>query len=494
MRSAAACRRFPLLRSSSAVLVASLALLATPIASPAPARAQSPELAPVREALATYDLDGDRTLGALRDLERAIATVRTEDARREARFLRAAVATDLWIAAALGTDAERAPREARIASALSVREDGVAEHLRGELGAVGSGVYRAPARAAIAALALRDAVIGGDIASIEWSRHAGPRRDLLLVRASASGISASIAPDPCGSGGGACAEPFAQLDAGSRRELASRIEISAAMARLERAARGGDPLAAVLIDRVRPIATRVEGETVHPASRVPETLPIDAAEGGGEPVRPALLIAVASDAIHLARPASYGVRAGRAVAREEGDDVLPRARRVALPREYRPVITAVDELVEAIRAVSLAEGAVVALAAAPDVPAHVVARVIASAARAGRAPALLVRRAPDGTLRGASIALLAADDEPGVLGDLVVRVRMGGYGLARGRGREQSIPRVRAAAGLAFDLDGLGRAAERIPHRRTILDAMPSLPAHDLFDAAFRLSPVFLAN
>jgi len=77
-------------------------------------------------------------------------------------------------------------------------------------------------------------------------------------------------------------------------------------------------------------------------------------------------------------------------------------------------------------------------------------------------------------------------------------VRLGGYGLARGRGPEQSIPRLRGESGLAFDLSALGASIERIPHRRVVLDAMASVRAADLFDAAFRIArpedPVLLTN
>jgi hypothetical protein len=149
------------------------------------------------------------------------------------------------------------------------------------------------------------------------------------------------------------------------------------------------------------------------------------------------------------------------------------------------VIVPIDEITAALAA---REATTIALAATPDAPAHVIARVLASAQRASRAPTFLARRAPDGTLRGVPLAL-ADRDEIGVAGDLVVRVRLGGYGVARARGREQSLPRVRGAGGqLVFDLDGLAASLERTPHRRTVLDAMASMPAHDLFDVAFRVA------
>nr|MDQ3036774.1 hypothetical protein [Myxococcota bacterium] len=90
------------------------------------------------------------------------------------------------------------------------------------------------------------------------------------------------------------------------------------------------------------------------------------------------------------------------------------------------------------------------------------------------------------TLRGAPITLTRRD-EVGEAGDVVVRVRLGGYGVARGRGRALTIPRVRRDEGLSFDLEALDTTVTRMPHRRVAIEWMATVRAADLFDAAFRL-------
>lgn len=480
-------RRPPVLRASAA-----LALFVSMLA-PAAAHAQAPELHPIREALARYDLEGDRTLGSLRELGRALTLASSEDARREARFLRAAVATDLLIAVTM--DPAHAGLERRVSEALGVAPEGLVEHLRAELGAVRSGVYRRVADDALSTLELRETLAHGEAVSIEWSRHRGPRRDLLLLRAAAAGVVPRMAADPCAARG--CPAPYAELDPVSRRELAALVEVSSALARVQEAARGGDPLAQSLVAHTRPAAARVAETVVVAAPRVPESLPIQPAAAGGEALRLTLLIAIGPEEVRIARAPTYGAREGRPVARETGDDVLPGSVSVPLPTELRPVIIPIDAVVEALRAFEPAPGAAIAIAASPDVPAHVVARVVASAQRAERAPTAFVRRAPDGTLRGIPIAL-ADSSEVGVAGDLCVRVRLGGYGVARGRGRETTIPRVLGENGRRFDVDGLATSVGRIPHRRVALDAMATVRAEDFFDVAFRLArpdaPILLTN
>lgn len=462
-------------------------LLALTLSLPQAAGAQAPELAAVREALASYDLSGDRTIGALRDLAR-LSRELEGGAQTEARFLRAAVALDLAIAGAV--DPARAALSQRACDAIGLSPcEGLADHLSNELGALARGAYRAAAIEAIAAIGLMRALARGELSAIRDG--SGVRRDVLLVAAGGreAGL-AAIARDRCAA---RCEQPWPSIDLDTRRRLDALLEVSAAMARIARAASGGDALAQALGPVLAPIEAGLESGWLRAAPIVPEAFGIDAAAPSGDPVRADLIVIVGATEVRIARVPRFRVQSGTLIA-ESGEDVLPSSAAIPLPGELRPVITAIDEVSAAIAA---REGATIAIAPRAEAPAHVIARVLASAQRAGRSPGLLARRAPDGTLRAVPIAL-ADRDEVGAAGDVVVRVRMGGYGVARGRGREQSVPRVRGSDGtLGFDLEGLQTMLDRIPRRRTVLDAMPSLLAHDLLDAAFRIagpeSPVTFA-
>jgi hypothetical protein len=314
---------------------------------------------------------------------------------------------------------------------------------------------------------------------------------LLWLHAAAEALAdperlAALGRDPCGSGAH-CPEPYVQMDPPTRRRLAALADLAAAARRVEQAAEGGDALARALISLARARAAEIAARVERPLLRVSEALGVTPGSDAGDPVRADLLIVVTPTEVRLARPAAYAVRDGTVVMVEDAPDVLPRSVAVALPREYRPVIAAIDDLTPAIAERPFPSGGVVALSASPEVETHVLLRVVASAAAARRAPTLLVRRATDGTLRGAPIVLVARD-EIGQPGDLVVRVRMGGYGLARGRGREQMLPRVRSERGMVFDLEGLAAALARMPHRRAVLDSMTTVSARDFLDTAFAIA------
>jgi hypothetical protein len=462
------------------------------------AAAQSPELQPAREALAVYDLEGDRTIRALRDLERA-STSFSGAAIEEARFLRVVVALDLAVASRV--DPDRASLLPRVADTLGVPRDALWSHLRSELEAMRHGVYRAPASEALSALSLLVSLDGGR--DITWGAR-GVRRDLLLVGAAGAALAAgelaafdAIVADPCAPGA-RCAALLRDLDLESRRRLAAAAEVGASVRRIERASTGGDALALALRDHVRADAARAEAIVVRPAPTVPEAVGMTAGDAEGAPARPDRVVIVSATEVRIARPPSYGLRDGQPAVLDAGDDALPGSVAVALPSELRPIITPIEVVVGAMRARDPGEQGTIAVGVVGDVPAHVLARVVASIVRAGRSPSMLVRRAPDGTLRSAPIALLAGAD-PGTPGDVIVRVRLGGFGVARGRGRELSVPRVRNAAGaLVFDQPGMVAAVTRAPRRRTILDAMGSIPARELIDAAFQLArtgePVILRN
>ena len=129
----------------------------------------------------------------------------------------------------------------------------------------------------------------------------------------------------------------------------------------------------------------------------------------------------------------------------------------------------------------------VAVAVAPRVRSHVLARVLLSIAEIARGPITLVRRASDGTLRGAPVTLLTTDRELHRR-DLLVSLQSGTYALSR---RERRItlrlPEVRQRPTEGINFAHLDSLIARLPHRRVVVRAEPDTPARDLMDVAWRV-------
>ncbi|AKF03485.1 hypothetical protein [Sandaracinus amylolyticus] len=471
-------------RSALIVLLASVAL------APARTSAQATAIRSVRTVLAPWDREGTETLDAMRELTRTARSAPTPEARLEARYLRASIAIDLLIASQLG--AERAIPVARIADTLGVAEPELEPHLRSELGAVVSSVaYRDPAREALSALDLRAAMARGD-REIDWSRHQGSRRDLLLVATAteALGISGdpaqlpAFAPEPCATATPStpCSAPWTSLAPASRRELASMLEVSRALKRIGDRARAGDPLSRALQDRVALATARLETTTLHAIPRLERDRDLLGGEDG-EPVRASVIVLVRRREVRVASMPPLRVRDGEIVLPADAGRVLPESDSVRLPWRFAGPPAAITEVARAVGA-HRPDRRTVAVAVAPRVRADVLARVLVSVAEIARGPIALVRRGADGTLRGAPITIVMHDRDVSRR-DLVVNVDSGRYALARRQRRiTLRLPDVRPQSGIGFGhLDSL---IQRLPHQRVVVGARPDVPARDLLDVAFR--------
>ncbi len=153
-----------------------LALVSAACGLSAAASAQDPALAGARAALSTYDLEGPATLAALRDLGPIAA--RSVSSATEARYLRAIAGADLFtLSVALDDDA----LAGRLADALGVPASELGTHLRAELAAVRTGIYRGSVADELQLLELAGALERGDVSAISAVRS--PRADALLVLA-----------------------------------------------------------------------------------------------------------------------------------------------------------------------------------------------------------------------------------------------------------------------------------------------------------------------
>ena len=453
-----------------------LALAALLLLAP-PAEAQGSGLAHLHGALSTYDLDGTSTTQAIAQLG-PIAARGGADAT-EARYLRALSATDLHIALALGAPEALA---VRLSDALGVPAAEVRSHLRSELGAVRTGVYRQAVDEALDQLSILDAIDAGT--PVRWTARRGPRRDALFVYAlshAAADARAAFVDDPCAA---RCDAPLDGWDVPSRRAITALRTAAQGMARVRRAATDGDPLLAALRARLDAMLSALLASEIAPSATLPEGVTIVGSEGGA-PMSPDVLVVVTTSAVHLGFAPRVRVGEDGALAvRAAGEPALPSLRATALPASLPTVPVAIDELTAAMAPIAaLGSGARIALAIAPDVEAHVVVRTMLSMLRANAPPTALVARGADGSLRGVTVRVARTADAG--TSDVRVRVRLGGYSVARGpRGREQSVPRIRVEGEWAFDREALRTQLASRPYASAQLDAMGAVPAAELVHAA----------
>jgi len=214
------------------------ALAAASLATPSSALADEPDwIQGARTALGAYDLEGAQTTDALSALRARVRgaptsivteTADTDPAIDEARFLAVAVAADL-VDVALSTDDDALVR--RVASALGVRPNRLAQALKAELMRMATGPFAASASDSLAGLEL--ATARGDRRTTLLASTRGPRRDLawlgdlrgVLVGARDPLLAlAAVSADPCADAGRRCAPIYAPFVPVGRRAVATLVE------------------------------------------------------------------------------------------------------------------------------------------------------------------------------------------------------------------------------------------------------------------------------
>jgi hypothetical protein len=439
----------------------------------ASASAQDPALAGARAALATYDLEGPSTLGALRDLGPVAA--RGGSSGTEARYLRAIAGADLFtLSVALPDDA----LAARLADALGVTAGGLDAHLRTELAAVRTGVYRGSVVEELQLLDLTAAFERGDLSAISAAH--GPRADALRVLALAG-----TASTPAG---------LRELPDARAARFPGDRDVSAALAAIETAsaARGrvvaaagqGDPWLAHLAARVSTAMAQLTSLELHPRAAVPEGLVAGADVATGTSADAVLVFGASSVSIGCApivTMADGATLATRTVSPSGHCTPLPELGRVALGT-LPAVPRSIEALASALTAAELSGARSIALAPAPDAPLHVLVRILLTLESAGITPTHVALRAADGTLAMTPIRVVHAAALGAV--DLSVHLRLGGYTVQRGRGREVSLPRVRGSSGLEFDHASLERTLRERPPASVAIDGMTSVAGSEIVQTA----------
>lgn len=429
-------------------------------------RAQEASLEAQRTALTRYDVaEGSTTFRALTELG-----PRAAQGSVEARYMRAQASTELYVASLVMNDEAL---RGRLAQALGVPAADLATHLDAELRASGTGAFR---QGALGARDMLRAVVIRERNPADLFSYRSEFRDALIVLAIGTEGAAPL------SAAEACAPaPFAPCawDEASRRRALDLHQAALAYARVVRAREQGDSLLALLTPAVDAAMARITAVELSPTFTPEATLAhVDV---GAAATSLDALLSVATDHIRIVVFPRIRVNAAGELVWLRGG-ASTSSTRVALPTTWTPVAQPIEALVTALRALDLGHSRV-GVALDQGAPFHLLSRALLSAAQAEVSVTALVARGPNGLV---SVAIRSAEVSTLRPTDARVRVRIGGYGVARGpRGRETSIVRVRTDAGMSFDFATLQSRLARMPHQALAIEAFGSLPAEDFLRIAF---------
>jgi hypothetical protein len=431
----------------------------------------------LRRALAHYDVSACATLAQL-DLLAQFADDHTGSAEaEEARFLRAAVASDLTFVAQLRGNAE-------LTGALAKRFGSDPPHLRARieqaLREAARGIYRQPALLAIQTL--RDS-------SGQPGAAPGVRSDALLVRralnaaksASPRASLAALGRDPCVAQ--PCTPDIASLDVESRSSFWYLFQVAEAEARLAKSAALGDPLAEV----VQPILREARAD-LPPASIpfLPDVQTAAIAWTGATAAAPrelhTILFVTATELGYAqVEQARIGAEATRI---ERPANAFPARKKLADVKRMPSTIKPVAEWVSALQAL-VAAGSV-GVVAAPDVPGHLLARVMASLLQAGAQRTQLLARTDPGQLASVPVQIVFAGLSKAKPADVALRLRQGGYVIRQGQS-EAELPRLPGST--RYDSAGLARILHRRRFQSVGVSFASEVTAQALLEALAQLPP-----
>lgn len=430
------------------------------LTAPASAEPQD-ELQAARMALERYE-PANGAQPALDTFARLTALLKARRLRPrehgEARFLRAAAASDLLILARVRGDAALSER---IGAALGVSSGNVDAFLDGELAASSAGPFREaePMRSALA-LSRRPspwpwselrALAGSQGALLFLHQFAA----LAVTEHDATRVLADYGVDPCG-GDVTCPEPYAAFDAAGRAAMLALHDAGRAVDRLQEAASAGDPLAAAAVIELATFMAALPAVELRPALRPKGKGVWLDASGHMLPSAPEFLLRVSGTGVR------YGF-APRARLRPDGEielysaysPMLPETAELPFRATLPPFMESVPELVMLLSSSGARSANGVALVIEPGTPAHRLGRVLASARRAGHDRLLVMGQAADGSAVAETVRIEGQDEISADVTEraqVAVRVRLGGYTLyERERREREEIPRVRDERGFRYD-------------------------------------------
>jgi hypothetical protein len=446
------------------------------------------------EGLTPYDIEGARSLDVLTALAQQAEVTSDPRIKRELRFVHAAALADLWI---IGQQTQQVSLLARVADSLGVPQVDVPARLESTLIDVQDEVVLDIVDDCI--LALRATTPQSQLRAEKLATAAGARASVVFVHAIARRVAsepellahlAAWGEDPC-KDANACPAPYAPFDATGRRAL-SLLQRALSVAATLNASPGKDPfLAAIRPQLERDLAT-LRTAVLAPNGRLGRDLrTVQAtAEGGTGPADVVLLVENGQARMGFV-PRVRVDENGRLQLYAQGEPMLPATRSIELPASYPLYVKSVTQLVEALQPMSGSTGELrIAVGSAPDAPAHLWARSVLSAQRAGFKRIAMLAVDDQRTMRTVDVdvygPLEAAEVGPR---DLNVIVRLGGFTVKR-QGPSVTIPRVQHETGFRFDYATLLQQAAPGSARSTKLSFMADVAADTLAETAFKVAPV----
>lgn len=426
-----------------------------------------------RHALRSYDVHGDASTAVVADLTAYLAETEEGPTTRQAKFIRAMAAADLYLLA--GYRGESALR-ARIAEAYGVAEDSLAETITADLRSMEFGVYAQGAREARTALHAFDAG--------EHPDHPGARQDVAYVAAARVAatsddpighLAALSSPEACT---GSCAEIAGILAPTGRAAVAAVQEVFDAMDRLAQMAGAGDPFSAAMAADLPREQEAFRSIELHPPLDLHD-LHLAPAGPRGHLVDPDALVVVTPHTVRFGWIPRVVFSEGHAALHAAGSPMLPHLGEIELPATLRPFPNSLAVVAQGLAPLRGARQ--IAITGTPDAEAHLLTRTILSVQRANLEPELLVGATESG-FRGVPLRAVRGTNDSAIS----VYVRLGGHSLRR-LGHSTTLPRVRTDHGLEMDYVTL---ASSVPENRsTAVRFMGSVPFESVASTVFHVAP-----
>ncbi len=458
-----------------------------------PVLAEAPGEAHDLGALVPYDLDGSRTIKALQVMNSEAKLLANGQRKQELAFMRAMALSDLWV---IARATHREALEKQIADSLGVEPAVAPRELDAALVAVDHAVVHDIVSDAREAVRMTQGAEPLDV------NARGPRSESLYLSRvlDAVGNSAdprtniprlqALAKDPCEQANApSCTPLYRDFDQAGRKAINALVRASKAVSVFERESE--DPFVMAMSPTLSSQTRALSSITLQPNARLPQAMTRLQAVESGSAEAPDLIVMIAHDRVEYAFMPRVRIDDTFAVVLEKGDEPsFPTMASVKIEDSFAPFVRPIDAVVKAMSALRARfPSARVAVGAAPDIKAHVIARTFLSAQSAGFEKLSLLAATPEGEMRNVEVevvgALRAAEVGPR---DLSVVVRLGGFTVKRA-GPSVTIPRVKNESGFEFDFESLRTSAQPRKAKSAKLTFMSDVPAKTLAEAAFMVAP-----
>ena len=448
------------------------------------------------EALVPYDLEGSRTLDALTVLRDQAALKSDARQKRELNFVRAVALSDLWL---IGQQSQNVNLLDGVAKAAGVARSEVEAVLTRSLADINDKVV------ADIVLDTRHALLATSqeqANAVELLKHpVGLRSEAVFVHAVSEALNkpdalealSTLGSDPC-AGNAACEPLVAPFDAQGRKAISALDNGLRALAHL-RASLSHDPFVEAMSQRLEQDGAALAKADLKPSTRLQSAKSRAHATQLGSREAPDLVVLVSEGRAQLGFvPRVHVTSDGKVALHARGTPMLPATSEVNFSPTFPAFVKSVPELMAALTPLlSQAPDARVAIAAAPDAPAHLWARALLSA-QAARFPHIAMLGVDgEGVMRSLEVevvsSLRAAEVGPR---DLNVVVRLGGFTVKQA-GPTVTIPRVKKEDGFAFDFHTLLQNAKPANAKSAKLTFMSDVAADTLGETAFSVAPTAAA-